>query len=92
MSYDITLRPRKSSRGAVSRQILEKFASSHIHAAEEGAFCLQRCGEIVAKSLGRGRSSAVDCGTLTHSRLASYGEAVQHPAAQIAGTWAGVFR
>ena len=87
MSYDITLRPKK--RGAtVARRILESRLASlpNVSRQEEGVFGVTNgAGEIVANVyLAEGDPVSFVEVAIPHSRLGSYGEAVQQLAADLA--------
>jgi len=88
MSYDITLRPKKGGARSVARRILESRLASlpNVSRQEEGAFGVTNgAGEIVANLyLAEGDPVSLVEVTIPHSRLGSYGEAVQQLAADLA--------
>jgi hypothetical protein len=88
MSYDITLRPRKRGAGSVARRILESRLASlpNVTRQEEGVFGVtNNAGEIVANLyMAEGDPVSSIEVAIPHSRLGSYGEAVQHLAADFA--------
>lgn len=88
MSYDITLRPRKGGAGAVARQALESRLASlpNVTRQEEGVFGVTNgAGEVVANFyMAEGDPVSFVEVTIPHSRLGSYGEAVQQLVADLA--------
>ena len=88
MSYDITLRPKNGIAGSVARPILESRLASlpNVSRQEEGVFGVTNgAGEIVANFyMAEGDPVSFVEVTIPHSRLGSYGEAVQQLVADLA--------
>ena len=88
MSYDVTLRPVNRRGGSVARPILESRLASlpNVSLQEEGVFAVKNgAGEIVAHFyMAEGDPVTFVEVAIPHSRLGSYGEAVQQLAADLA--------